>query len=387
MMNEVKSAYIHIPFCEQLCHYCDFTKFFYREDSADEYVEALRKEIEHYIPNRQQMNTIFVGGGTPTALNMRQLEHVLKSVDTAFDVHSAREYTFEANPGDLTLEKAKLLKDYGVDRISLGVQVFDDKLLEAIGRVHRVKHVYESLDLLKQAGFDNISIDLIYALPGQTLEQFGHTVEEALQFDLPHYSSYSLQIEPKTVFYQRYKKGTLKKAPEELEANMYNLLRDEMKAHGREQYEVSNFALPGKESQHNLAYWNNDFYYGLGAGAHGYLPGRRVINIRPLPAYLKQANENGIPVLHEEQIGRKERIEEELFLGLRKKIGVNKANFRNKFGIELTEVYRKPLDLLISKGWLIEDAEHVAMTEDGFLFGNDVFQEFLLEEEPASVSN
>ncbi|UFU01390.1 radical SAM family heme chaperone HemW [Radiobacillus kanasensis] len=377
----VSSVYIHIPFCQQICHYCDFTKFFYDEKLANEYLEALEKEIETNIdePNKS-VRTIFVGGGTPTALTHKQLERLLKLISKNFDVENCLEYSFEANPGDLDLEKIKLLKHYGVQRISLGVQVFDDKMLEEIGRVHRVKDVYNNLDLLFQQELRNVSIDLIYSLPHQTVEHFERTLEEALSFNLPHYSAYALQIEPKTIFYNRYRKGKLHRPKEEEEVQMFELLRKKMIENGLNQYEISNFAKKGMESKHNLTYWDNQHYYGFGAGAHGYLPGKRVVNLRPLPAYVEQALKNGKPVLHEEPITRKEQIEEEMFLGLRKIKGVSIASFAQKYNQDLIQLYGSTIDRLQAKGWLQVKGDAVQLTEDGLLFGNEVFQEFLLDE-------
>lgn len=377
----IRSAYIHIPFCEKICHYCDFTKFFYQEKMADEYLEALANEIKFYLNGEKHpMRTIFVGGGTPTALNLRQLEYLLQLIDQHMDVVNVEEYTFEANPGDLNEDKIKLLRDYGVNRISMGVQSFDNQLLEDLGRLHRVNDVEENINHLLKHGLTNISIDLMYGLPNQTIEIFDDSIERALAFDLPHYSTYSLQIEPKTVFYQRHQKGKLHKPPEEVEASMFELLIDKMKRNGKYQYEVSNFAEPGFESKHNLTYWDNQYYYGFGAGASGYLPGERHINLRPFPAYVKAANESGRPVLHIDQIGKKEQVEEELFLGLRKRTGVSKADFKTKYKLDLHNVYQKPIKELIDRGWLEEDDQRIRMTEQGQLFGNEVFQRFLLDE-------
>ncbi|MFC7060687.1 radical SAM family heme chaperone HemW [Halobacillus seohaensis] len=376
----IPSAYIHIPFCQQICHYCDFTKFFYNERLADEYLEALEKEIHTYIPGEKaKVHTIFVGGGTPTVITAKQLEKLLQMIEDHFDLDNCNEYTFEANPGDLDLEKVKLLKAYGVNRISLGVQVFDDEMLERIGRVHRIKDVYTNVDRLIQEGLTNVSIDLMYALPGQTVAGFEKTIDEALQFDLPHYSSYSLQIEPKTVFYQRYKKGQLAKAPEDDEAEMYELLQTKLANHGVKQYEISNFAKPGYESQHNLTYWNNEYYFGIGAGAHGYMPGVRTINIRPLPAYVKQAMANGRPVLHEEPVGLKEQMEEEMFLGLRKVNGVSMERFERKFNRPVTDVFHQAIPFLKGRELLVESNGMLRLSERGKLLGNEVFQEFLLD--------
>ncbi|WJE14444.1 radical SAM family heme chaperone HemW [Halobacillus sp. ACCC02827] len=377
----ISSAYIHIPFCQQICHYCDFTKFFYNERLADEYLIALEKEIHTYIPSgKASVRTIFVGGGTPTAVNHQQLEKLLKMIDAHFDVAGCEEYTFEANPGDLDMEKVRLLKAYGVNRISLGVQVFDDDMLEKIGRVHKVKDVYTNIDRLLSGGLSNISIDLMYALPGQTVEDFNKTIDEALQFGLPHYSSYSLQIEPKTVFYQRYKKGKLSKAPEEREAEMYELLQRRLANAGAVQYEISNFAKPGFESKHNLTYWDNAYYYGIGAGAHGYMPGKRTINIRPLPAYVKQAMENGKPVLHEEPITRKEMMEEEMFLGLRKTQGVKVERFKEKYDQPIVDVFGQAISAMKDRRLMEEEQGYLRLTPKGRILGNEVFQEFLLDD-------
>ncbi|HLS07633.1 radical SAM family heme chaperone HemW [Lentibacillus sp.] len=379
---EAQSVYIHIPFCQQICHYCDFTKFFYNEKLATEYIEALSNEISTQIDGtHNHVNTIFIGGGTPTALNLEQLHSLLQLIDDKFDVSGCSEFCIEANPGDFDKEKAQLLKSYGVNRVSLGVQVFDDVMLEELGRLHKVKDVYKTVDLLKQNGFHNISLDLIYALPNQTVEQFRETLEEALSFDLPHYSAYALQIEPKTVFYQRYKKGKLHRPPQEEEVEMYAILKTAMRSKGLKQYEISNFAKPGYESRHNLVYWKNEHYYGFGAGAHGYLPGKRTGNIRPLPAYVKQAMENGFPILNTENIGIKEMIEEEMFLGLRKMEGISKQHFRKKFGFSCERLYKDTISYLVEKGWLMTDDDHLCLTDQGILFGNEVFAHFLLEED------
>ncbi|AKG04270.1 coproporphyrinogen III oxidase [Salimicrobium jeotgali] len=377
---KISSAYIHIPFCQQICHYCDFVKFFYDEKAADQYLEALEIEMDGYVPGAKQvMKTIYVGGGTPTVLTAVQLEKLLKMIDGHFDIDKCEEYTFEANPGDLDQEKADLLAKYGVNRISLGVQTFDNTLLEELGRVHKEEDVYLNIDRLRHAGIDNISIDLMYGLPNQSVELFEESVDKALELNLPHYSSYSLQIEPKTVFHQRYKKGELSKPPEEDEVEMYHLLQKKLREEGIYHYEISNFSRPGYESEHNLTYWDNAYYYGIGAGAHGYLPGKRTINIRPLPAYLKKVFEDGKPVLHEEPVELKEMMEEEMFLGLRKMEGVSRARFKEKYDRDPDEVFGGAVDTLIDRGLLEEDGGYIKLTEQGKLFGNDVFASFLID--------
>src|SRR5699024_1798916 len=377
----ITSAYIHIPFCEHICHYCDFTKFFYDESSASEYIRALKREIETAIDGKNTpIETIFIGGGTPTALNMKQLQALLDIIDDTFDVTNCNEYTIEANPGDFQEDKIKLLKSYGVNRVSLGVQVFDDAMLKSLGRAHQIIDVYTTINQLKKHGFTNISIDLIYALPNRTVDGFLQTVDEALSFGLPHYSSYSLQIEPQTIFYNRYRRGKLHRPQQEEEVKMYETLQRKMAENGKLQYEISNFDHPGYESKHNLTYWNNEFDYGVGAGAHGYLPGKRYGNIRPLPHYIKKSMTDGRPVLHEADIGLQEKLEEEFFLGLRKRTGIHKGAFKKKFGFPYEKVYKQTVEKLVQQGWLMEDEHSLRLTEQGVLFGNNVFAQFLLDD-------
>ncbi|SHG70476.1 radical SAM family heme chaperone HemW [Virgibacillus chiguensis] len=380
-MIPIHSVYIHIPFCQQICHYCDFTKFFYNEQLANDYVDALKKEMSTYVPEKEKkVKTIFIGGGTPTALTVPQLEAVLRHIAETFDLHECEEFTIEANPGDFSKEKVALLRAYGVNRVSLGVQVFDNEMLKTLGRIHTVKDVYDTVSLLQDYGIHNISTDLIYALPNQTVTHFKDSLTKAMNLDLPHLSTYALQIEPKTVFYQRYKKGNLPRPPQEDEVIMYDILKTTAAKNGLNQYEISNFAKQGFESKHNLTYWNNNFYYGFGAGAYGYLPGKRYGNIRPLPAYIKQVNKDGKPVLHVDTIGKKEQIEEEMFLGLRRMEGVSKRQFTHKFGVSMDKLYRPSIDELVQRGWLLEREDQIALSEEGKIVANEVFERFLLDD-------
>ena len=387
-MTDIQSAYIHIPFCQQMCHYCNFVKFFYNEKLATEYLYGLEQEINSYLPaDKNKLSTIYIGGGTPTALNTEQLTFLLEMIHKKFDVASLEEFTIEVNPGDIDDEKAKLLKAYGINRISFGVQVMDDKMLEQLGRIHRVEDVYNTVDLFTKNNFTNISLDLIYSLPHQSVEQFERSLNEALSFNLPHYATYSLQIEPRTVFYQRHKKGQLHRPKEDDEVKMYEILKESMRKNGVEQYEISNFAKPDYESKHNLAYWNNDFYYGFGAGASGYLPGERITNLRPLPAYVKQAKEDGKPILQTEEITLKEQIEEEMFLGLRKIKGYRKGDFEKKYGFPLQQLFDSQLAKLKKNGLIEETDELLKLTDSGMLLGNLVSEAFILDDNQLEMSN
>jgi putative oxygen-independent coproporphyrinogen III oxidase len=375
----IKSAYFHIPFCEHICYYCDFNKVYLHGQPVDDYLQALEKEIMLTLRQypAESIDTVFVGGGTPTSLTENQLSAFCESINYHLPISQNREYTFEANPGDLTIEKLQILKDAGVNRISLGVQTFNDELLKKIGRVHRAKDVIQSIENIKKAGFDNISIDLIFSLPGQTLADFKQTLIETFRLDLPHYSGYSLIIEPKTVFYNLMKKGRLLTAGEDLEAEMYELLMSEMEKHGYHQYEISNFSKSGYESRHNLTYWNNEEYYGFGAGAHSYVAGYRRSNIGPVNKYIDCLRQARLPLLEETKVSRKEQMEEEMFLGLRKTDGVSIANFIQKFSRNPIELFANELQELKQKGLLDVNDKTIKLTVKGRLLGNEVFQSFL----------
>lgn len=374
-----KAAYLHIPFCEQICHYCDFNKFYLKGQPVDEYLQALEQEmiltLKKYPTNG--LETIFVGGGTPTSLNEKQLEWFVQSINRNLPMSNNVEFTFEANPGDLTKGKLQILKDAGVNRLSLGVQTFNDELLKSIGRVHRANDVYQTVENAKSIGFKNISIDLIFSLPTQTITDFKESLTEAFTLDIQHYSAYSLIIEPKTVFYNLLQKGKLPTPGEDMEAAMYELLMEEMEQHGYSQYEISNFSKTGYESKHNLTYWNNEYYYGFGAGAHSYVNGWRRSNAGPLKKYMEQISDGNLPIFQEHQTSKAEQIEEEMFLGLRKTAGVSIAHFIGKFEIDPRQLFEKEIADLIAKKWIEMKDDNIYLTKTGRLLGNEVFQSFL----------
>jgi oxygen-independent coproporphyrinogen-3 oxidase len=379
ILKMIKAAYLHIPFCEHICHYCDFNKMFLKGQPVDEYLQALDQEMRMTISQypTDYLETIFVGGGTPTSLNERQLNRFCENINKNLPKSANVEFTFEANPGDLTKGKLQILKDAGVNRISLGVQTFNEDLLQKIGRVHRKKDVYQSIEDAKKVGFKNISIDLIFSLPTQTLTDFKESLTEAFSLDISHYSAYSLIIEPKTVFYNLMKKGKLLTPGEDIEASMYELLMEEMEKHGFKQYEISNFSKPGFESKHNLTYWNNDFYYGFGAGAHSYLNGLRRSNFGPLKKYIDQINNGMLPVFEEHEVTKAEQMEEEMFLGLRKTEGVSVSHFIRKFGKNPLQLFETEIVDLVEKQWLETSEDNIHLTKRGRLLGNEVFQSFL----------
>ncbi|WP_455675476.1 radical SAM family heme chaperone HemW [Pradoshia sp.] len=373
-----QSIYVHIPFCTQICHYCDFNKFFIQNQPVDEYLQALGKEMSLYNLNKKEMKTVFIGGGTPTALDAAQMERLLASIRENISLANDYEFTIEANPGDLTKEKLAVMKEAGVNRLSLGVQTFNEELLKKIGRAHTAEDVYRNVELAREAGFENISIDLIYSLPGQTIEDLKDTINRALELELPHFSAYSLIIEPKTVFYIMLNKGKLSLPSEDTEAYMYEYVMERMEKAGYHQYEISNFGKKGYESKHNLVYWNNEEYYGFGAGAHGYVDGVRYHNHGPLKKYMNAIGAGEKPIIDQSAVTTKEKMEEEMFLGLRKTDGVSLREFKRRFGVEMDEVFGKVISNLIAKKLLVNDDGKIKLTHQGKLIGNEVFQDFLL---------
>ena len=376
MQKKPTSAYVHIPFCTQICYYCDFSKVFIKNQPVDSYLEHLLEEFQSY--DIQKLRTLYIGGGTPTALSASQLEVLLKGLTENLDLSVLEELTIEANPGDLDADKIAVLKNSAVNRVSLGVQTFDDKMLKKIGRSHLEKDIYENIDRLKLAGFDNISIDLIYALPGQTMEQVKENVAKAIGLDIPHMSLYSLILENHTVFMNRMRRGKLPLPKEELEAEMFEYIIAELERAGFEHYEISNFSKTGFESRHNLMYWDNAEYYGIGAGASGYVNGIRYKNHGPIRHYLS-AVEEGNARITEEHLSQKEKMEEEMFLGLRKKSGVSMARFEEKFERSFDELYGKIIRDLVQQGLMQIDGDRVRMTKRGLFLGDTVAERFILE--------
>ena len=376
MQTKPTSAYVHIPFCAQICYYCDFSKVFIKNQPVDSYLEHLIEEYDSY--DIKKLRTLYIGGGTPTALSAPQLAFLLEKLTDKLDLSYLEELTIEANPGDLDQEKIAVLKDSPVNRVSLGVQTFNDRMLKQIGRSHLEKDIYENIANLKKAGFDNISIDLIYALPKQTMEDVKTNVSKAIALDIPHMSLYSLILENHTVFMNRMRRGKLPLPKEDLEAEMFEYIIAELEKAGFEHYEISNFSKPGFESRHNLMYWDNAEYYGVGAGASGYVDGVRYKNHGPIRHYL-QAVEAGNARVQEEMLTLNEKMEEEMFLGLRKKSGVSKKRFEEKFGLSFEDQYGAVVSELTEQGLLVPDRDIVRMTKQGLFLGDTVAEKFILE--------
>lgn len=375
------SAYIHIPFCEHICYYCDFNKVFLEGQPVDEYIDCLLAEIALTQAKKkvEVCETIYIGGGTPTSLTAGQLDRLISGIHQLLPTGTTKEFTVEANPGDLSADKLLVLKEQGVNRLSMGVQTFDNRLLKKIGRKHTAEDVYQTIRLLEKNDFQNVTIDLIYALPGQTLESFRDTLSRAIDLELPHYAMYSLILENKTMFMNWVRQGRMELPSQEVETQMFDEAIAAMRNAGLNQYEISNFAKPGYESLHNMVYWDNEHYYGFGAGASGYLENIRYKNYGPIQHYMQPLREKRLPIYEKEPLTKENQMEEELFLGLRKKAGISKKRFYEKFKKSIEAVYGDVLIELQEKGWLAIEGDAVFLTKTGMFIGNEVFEKFLLK--------
>jgi len=374
MSKQPTALYIHIPFCSHICHYCDFSKVLIEGQPVDDYINTVIDELK--IQKIEKVKTVYIGGGTPTALSIKQLEKLLNFLDNQLDTETIEEFTIEANPSDLSDEMIALLKESSVNRISLGVQTFNNELLNKIGRTHTEEEVYKVIKKLKEAEFDNITIDLIYGLPLQTMEMVKEDIDKLLALDLPHVALYSLILEDHTLFMNQQRRGLLKLPSDDKNADMYEYILDRLNQANYDHYEISNFSKKGYESKHNLTYWDNAEYYGIGAGASGYVDGVRYKNYGPIHHYLQENNKR----VYEERLDQKQQIEEEMFLGLRKKKGVSFPNFQKKFGVNITEIYGEVIEELVQQGLIENINNSIHLTEKGFMLGNEVFQAFLLDD-------
>jgi putative oxygen-independent coproporphyrinogen III oxidase len=374
------AVYIHIPFCTNKCHYCDFNSYVLKGQPVMDYLHALEKEMAQTVERirPETVETIFVGGGTPTVLLPDQMEHFLNMVAHYFPLnHPNLEFTMEANPGTTDEDKLAVMKAGGVNRISFGVQSFDNGLLQRIGRIHNTDDVYRSLENARKLGFANLSIDLMFGLPGQTTEHMRQSLDAALKLNLQHYSLYSLKVEENTLFHTLYEKGQLPLPSEEDEVEMYQMIIERLQANGYGHYEISNFARPGFESRHNTMYWRNQNYYGLGAGAHGYFNRTRHVNVKGIAEYIAAAD-RGLPVMETTAVDEREAMEDFMMVGLRLLRGVTNKDFREQFGCTMESVFGAIL-LKLQKEDLLE-ADNVGgyrLTDKGLLLGNEVFGEFI----------
>lgn len=374
-MKEI-ALYVHIPFCKQKCLYCDFPSYAGKERLEDDYIDALIKEINIKC-DKKVIRSLFIGGGTPSYLNEDNLEKLLNVLNNLNYVKDA-EKTIECNPGTLTENKLKIMKDYGINRISLGLQTTHNNLLNDIGRIHTIEEFNENYKKIKEFGFKNVNIDIMFGLPNQSVSDYEKTLNDIVKLNPEHISCYSLIIEEGTPFYNMYEKGLLDLPKENDEREMYKLTKDFLEANGYHQYEISNYAKEGMECFHNKIYWKCDEYLGLGTSASSYIDGKRIKNIDSISEYIEKIC-NGEEVYDEVLKNTiKEDMEEFMFLGLRMIKGINKDDFKKRFEKDIYDVYGKVIQDNIKKGLLKENEKNISLTEKGIEVSNWVMSEFLL---------
>lgn len=376
--------YLHIPFCLQKCYYCDFHSIVVKNRArfasvAGSYLVSLRREMLLYLEKLGEFgaSSIYFGGGTPTALAPEQLAELVSFAVGQLSAHSELEITVEANPHSLSKQGAAMLSAAGVNRISLGAQAFQDPLLRRLGRLHTAAQIERVVQLLKAAGIENISLDLLFGLPGQTLEQWIETLDRAVALVPTHLSCYSLIVEEDTPFAAWRGAGILDLPHDDLQADMYAAAREHLQAQGYEQYEISNFALPGWESRHNLLYWQNKPFLGLGSGATGYLEGVRYTNVAHVPYYIESLKRGILPVEIKERMGREQEMDETMMVGLRLLQGVSEADFQKRYQVSFWDVYAREIQGLLLRGLLEYAAGYLRVTERGLFLENLVSAAFL----------
>ena len=378
-------VYLHIPFCKSRCSYCDFATDVYKSgEIVDRYVDALTSEIlaahdEKNPPANAggsdlSIDTIYFGGGTPSLLTPLQLEKILSAVDKQFAVQPELELTVEMNPATVTLEKLKDYRSLGVNRASFGVQTFDDTELKRLARGHNAEDARMTFRLLRDAGFENISFDLIAGLPRQTLADWERNLDEALTLQPEHLSLYLLEIHDGTPLATQVRDGRQPMPDEDLAAEMYELMLDKVTAAGYAQYEISNFARTGFESRHNTKYWRLEPVYGFGVSAHSFDGSQRYANERDTAKYVSLIEGSGGADVMREQI---DAASEFIFLGLRLNKGIDAAEYKTHFGIDLHEKYSAELKEIRDAGLIETDGRNFRLTRRGMLFSNEVFRVFI----------
>lgn len=407
MMNKKElELYIHIPFCARKCAYCDFLSFSAPERVYRDYMDKLMEEICGQGPNFQEyrVSTIFVGGGTPSILPPDLILELFATLSENFDISRDAEITMEANPGTLTVEKLEVYRQSGVNRLSIGLQSADDKELKYLGRIHSYESFLKSYQRARQAGFRNINVDLMSALPGQNMQSWKNTLKKVMMLKPEHISAYSLMIEERTPFYERFGEAkraereklqpktaaelaaraavmTLPDLPDEdVDREMYHLTKEMMAAHGYERYEISNYAKKGYECRHNIGYWSGVEYLGLGLGASSYTYGYRYHNTEDMQEYLSlNLYEGGAAARDIEELSLKDQMEEFMFVGLRMMKGVSGSVFLECFGQNLWNVYGNVIKKLEKQGLIRVDMPMIRLTDLGIDVSNAVLAEFLLD--------
>ncbi len=377
MEKESLGIYIHIPFCSSKCKYCDFASFDNQFDKEDLYIENLVKEIELFDNSNYIVETVFIGGGTPSVLKPSNILKIGKALE-CFEFSHNVEFSVECNPCSINEEKFKAFKSIGVNRISFGLQSYNDDILKIIGRIHNVETFEKAYGLARKVGFDNINVDIMFNLPTQTVESFTKTLESVTKLKPEHISAYGLIIEEDTPFYDMVESGVIEMPDEDLDREMYELCESFLSEKGYNKYEISNYAKEGKECRHNLKYWEREDYIGFGLNSHSMINNIRFCNSSNLEDYLKENFYENCCYLEKEEVTQQQQIEEYVFLGLRLTKGLNVKNIEEKFNIKFYDVYKEVIDKFTKDELLTFDGEVLKLTSKGVSISNYVLSEFLL---------
>ena len=378
-MNSQSGVYLHIPFCASRCHYCNFATGGYEANLAQKYVAALCAEISkaEYANEMKAVDTIYFGGGTPSTLTIPQFQEILDTCQMRFDIDANAEITAEANPGSLTTEYLTGLRRLGINRLSIGVQSFLDRELEMIGRGHVADDARSAVKMARQAGFKNLSLDLIAGLPEQSIETWRNNINSAMELEPEHLSVYLLELYQDAPLMHRIKRGELQAIDDELTVQMYYELVDAAEKNGYVQYELSNWAKPGFESRHNLKYWNGALYHAFGMSAAGYNGIARWSNIRNINHYIERIEKSESVIAENIELSVEDHQSEAIFLRLRLKDGVNLAHYSEAFGIDIKSKYETEIERLLDAGVLEFSGNSMKISRRGKVLANEVFEAFI----------
>lgn len=383
MNKEELGIYIHIPFCKKKCYYCDFISYCDKNELIDKYIECLKKEIINFSQKYKDVydiTTIYIGGGTPSSINEKYIKNIIDTINNNIvNIKKIKEITIEVNPGTITKEKIEQYKMARINRISIGLQSTNNKLLEEIGRIHDFDEFLETYNMARKVGFKNINVDLMLGLPNQTIKDLSNSVDKIIQLNPEHISIYSLILEENTVLFNLIEQGKLILPTDEVERNMYWYIKNKLELSGYKHYEISNFAKEGYESKHNWNCWEQKQYVGFGVAAHSYLKDKRFSNIENLEQYINNIENDNLEknyILHENQ-NIYDKKKEYMLLGLRKIDGVSIQEFKIKFVANPVFLYHDKLEKLVNEELVEIDGDQIKLTNKGLDLANIVWEEFI----------
>lgn len=375
-MKEI-GIYIHIPFCIKKCEYCDFVSYCNKKEYVPQYINALKKEIKNNINKEYKITTIYIGGGTPSSIEENYISDIIETIKLNMNEEDLKnfeniEVTIEVNPGTVNKEKLQVYKKIGINRLSIGLQETHNELLKSIGRIHTYEEFIKTYNLARKIGFNNINVDLMIALPNQTIQDIKENLEKITKLNPEHISVYSLILEEGTPLYNKYNENKIKLPDEDLERNMYWYVKNTLENNGYVHYEISNFSKKGFESKHNMNCWNQEEYLGFGVAAHSYNNRIRYSNTNSIEEYIKESNK----IIHEEQT-LEDMQKEYMLLGLRKIEGINIQKFKNKFAQNPIFIFKEQLNKLVDEELIIVDGNEIKLTNKGLDLANIVWEEFV----------